>query len=209
MRFNLLIGAASVVLSMQLSPPASAGLIGSGNSVQVLFHFFDSLATPPAETVIGEPEVNPPTPTSLASPVTIPNQAIADTTIGFTDTHITLTNEGNLPFCSVTAASCPAVEFWAFEFQFSSGIDVTSVTLDPATAADFQPSGTGIRLLSSTDVQVEITNENPAPGNALILDVTTGGTPPPSVPGPASLALLGVGLAGMCAAGARARRARG
>jgi hypothetical protein len=63
-------------------------------------------------------------------------------------------------------------------------------------------------LLTPTDIIVNLVGENPAIGHKLILDVMTGGTTT-RVPEPARLALLGAGLAGMWAAGARARRGRG
>jgi hypothetical protein len=159
------------------------------------------------------PYTNPP-PTEVEGngPTLIPAHfpiGVADeATIDVGNTTITITNEAALPFCSVSTVPCPDV-FTGFAFTFSSGVDITGVSVDPASAADFRPAGVSpLELLTPTDIIVNLVGENPAVGDKLILDVTTAVTPPPSVPEPASLVLLGAGLAGMWAAGARARRGR-
>jgi hypothetical protein len=145
-------------------------------------------------------------------PVTFLEDALSETTIAVGDTQITITNDApsGTPFC-LGAPPCNNT-FAGFGFTFSSGVDITGVSLDPASAADFLPNTTaphmGLQLLSSTDILVDVTGDAPASGDKLILDVTTGGTTP-SIPEPASLTLLGASLAGMCVAGARARRRRG
>jgi hypothetical protein len=150
---------------------------------------------------------NPPPPPSLI-PAHFPIGTSDEATIDVGDTTITITNEASLPFCS---GPLPCTDtFTGFAFPFSSGVDITGVSVDPLSAADFRPAGVSpLELLTPTDIILNLVGENPAVGSQLILDVTTAVTPPPSVPEPASLALLGVALAGMCAAGARARRARG
>jgi hypothetical protein len=97
------------------------------------------------------------------------------------------------------ATSCPD-HFTGFAFTFSSGVDIAGVTVDPMSAADFRPNTTaphnGLQLLSPTDIIVDVTGDAPATNDLLILDVTTASTAP-SVPEPASLALLTMGLVGL------------
>ena len=68
-------------------------------------------------------------------PVGVENEA----TIDVGDTTITITNEASLPFCSVSTVPCPDV-FTRFAFSFSAGVDITGVSVDPASAADFRPA---------------------------------------------------------------------
>jgi hypothetical protein len=204
MRSLGLVASAAIAILALPALPAQAGLIGAGNSVQALFHFNTDPAT---QMTIGEPETNPPTPTSLSAPVTIPEGTEDGSSIGFSASEITITNLlPGTPFCSTPTAPC-ASEFWAFEFQFTGAIDITSATIDPATAADFQPTGTGLQLLSSTDVEVEVTGDSPAMNDPLILDLTFASTtPPPTVPEPMSVLLLGSGLLALSFLRRRARR---
>jgi PEP-CTERM motif len=223
MRFQWLIGSAAVALLMQVSPAAQAGLIGNGNnSVAALFYLGASAVsvvtsstapyTTPAPTEI-EDYVNSMGMTTNTPPPTIPASfiegAIDESTIGVGDTQITITNLASppMPFCS-TALPCTDV-FTGFGFVFFGNVDITDVTVDPASSPAFLPIAGGLTF-GATDIFVNLAGDNPATNAELILDVTTSGvTPPPSVPEPPSLGLLAIGLIGLLAIEWRAKRRSG
>ena len=215
MRFQWLIGAAAVSISMQLSPPARAGLVGDDNSVAALFYIGASAVpvvtsttapyTNPAPSEI-EDYINSMGMTTNTPPPTIPASfiegAISGSTIGVGDTQITITNKLSPPFCS-TALPCADV-FTGFGFVFFGSVDITGVTVDPASSPAFLPIAGGLTF-GATDIFVNVAGDAPAVGGELILDVATGVTPPPSVPEPRSLALLVTGLVGLLAINRRAK----
>lgn len=215
MRFQWLIGAAAVSISMQLSPPARAGLVGDDNSVAALFYIGASAVpvvtsttapyTNPAPSEI-EDYINSMGMTTNTPPPTIPASfiegAISGSTIGVGDTQITITNKLSAPFCS-TALPCADV-FTGFGFVFFGSVDITGVTVDPASSPAFLPIAGGLTF-GATDIFVNVAGDAPAVGGELILDVDTGVTPPPSVPEPRSLALLVTGLVGLLAINRRAK----
>jgi hypothetical protein len=149
MRFGLVVVAAAALLA-GASAQAQAGLVGGGtNTVSASFWFPSSTVPPPACDDTTNPNcenekdsMGNATPTIPASFVEGPADG---STISVGDTKIVITNELDVPFCS-TALPCSDV-FTGFAFSFSSGVDITSVTTDPASAADFRPIAGGSHSL--------------------------------------------------------------
>jgi hypothetical protein len=204
------VGALSFGLVGAMGAPARAGLVGDGtNSVSALFFFGAPAAPSPPYTSPAPSEIedyNGPSGPTNSPPPTIPANFIEGaldlSTIVVGDAKITITNLAppGSPFCTVTRGSCPDA-FTGFAFTFSSGVDITGVGVDPASAADFLPNGAGshngLQLLDPTDIIVDVTGDAPAVNDELILDVTTKSVTPPAVPEPSTWALTLFGFAGL------------
>jgi hypothetical protein len=211
MRFGFLIAvAAAAALANMSAAPASAGLIGNGtNTVSVNFWFPSSTVPPPACDDTTNPNCENEKDSMGNTTSTIPAifpQGVADgATISVGDTQIVITNVISATFCSdgTSAGAACKDPFTGFEFLFSSGVDITGVSVDPSSG--FLPNSTaphdGLQLLSPTDILVDLTGAAPAIGDKLILDVTTGGVTP--VPEPSTWALMLLGFAGLGFAGWR------
>ncbi len=208
-------------LAGAVSAPAHAGLVGLGDNTVTPVYWFGTSSPPPLVCTTSLPcEVpnyplfpgdtagqNSPPPTI---PVDFLQGAISGSTISVGDTQIVITNElAGMPFCSTSTSPCTDV-FTGFAFTFSSGVDITGVSVDPASAPDFLPNSTaphtGLQLLSPTDIIVDVTGDAPAAGDKLILDLAF---PTTAVPEPSTWALMLLGLAGLGFAGYRRMGAAG
>jgi hypothetical protein len=68
----------------------------------------------------------------------------------------------------------------------------------------------GLQLLSPTDLLLDVTNDAPAVGDQLILDLTLPApVPVPSIPQPANWVLLAIGLISLWSIERRAKRTSG
>jgi len=185
---------AAVALGLVLlgAQPARAGLVGNGtNTVNALFFLGAHTSADEEMEDYGSPPTVGPATIGPAG-VDFVEGAIDLSTIHVGDTQIAITNLAppTLPFGSISDS------FDGFEFQFSSGVDITGVSVDPASAADFRPITNGLSF-TPTDILVNIAGDAPNSGDKLILDLSF-----PSVPEPASPTLLATSL---LLAGARRR----
>ena len=197
------------------APPAEAGLIGAGNTVAAIY-FNGSFASPEGLIPVGGSDANP---TSLAAPVNYSGDTFLGGNIGITiaitDTQIVLTNMvfGALCFLGNVGNACTDV-IDGFDFIFT-GENILGVSANIASAADFLPvSGIfqgnthlGLQLLSPNEILVDLTGDLPLVNDQLILDLRFAATPPPpTMPEPGTLALLGVALIGLVAVRRRSYR---
>ena len=158
---------ASTVLSARclaclMSQQAQADLIGNGtNTVSALFYIRASAV--PVVTSSTAPFTNPAPSEIEGPPSTIPASfaegPISGSTISVGGTQITITNQLTAPFCSATLP-CSDV-FTGFGFVFSAGVDITGVTVDPASSPAFRPIAGGLTF-GARDIFVNVVGDDPA-----------------------------------------------
>jgi hypothetical protein len=183
MRFHRLIGAAALVLLMQISPSARATLMGA--TVQSA-SYLDVPNPPPAAsptectmitcTILDYNGPSGPTNSPLPIvPVTYLEDAMTATTVSVGDTQITIVNNMAGLFCP--AAGCTPGDFSGYVFTFMGAPNITDVVVGSGTAPDFHP----VSLTFTTDsITVDVAGDNLAVSDQLILDVTTGTVPVPA-----------------------------
>jgi hypothetical protein len=205
MRFSTLIAAAAALFVIA-GASARAGLVGDGTNTVSVNYWFPSSSVPPPLTcdALTNPSCEIETDSMGNATPTIPAnfiQGVADgVTISVGDNQIVFTNIlPNTPFCSTSSLPCSDV-FNGFAFAFSSGVDITKVTVASNSAADFRPISGGLTF-TPTNIFVNVAGESPNAGDQLILDVTSGSTP--TVPEPSTWALMLLGFAGLGFAGWR------
>lgn len=198
----------SVTIFISIGASAST-LLGTGNTVQMFY-----LNGPAGSVGIIPQGGTTADPAPLDSPVTYPdNQQLGFASTVF-DTQIVIQNLSPIPFCftpSVGTACGDTVN--GFRFLFT-GENITSVTIDPATAAAFLPvTGTfqgnthlGLQLISPNEIVIDVTGDNPNVNDQLILDVIAGPPTTSATPLPAALPLFASGLGALGLLGWRRKR---
>jgi hypothetical protein len=129
--------ARSAVGSHDVSAPAYAA------TVSAYFYLGASSVPAPLFTNASEIEdyLGPGNVATNSPPPTIPANFIEGaldlSTISVTNTQITISSLSTLPFCTTFSGTDI---FTGFAFHFSSGVNITGVTMDPASAPDFFPN---------------------------------------------------------------------
>jgi hypothetical protein len=166
--------------------PAHAGLINPDSTVDI---FFGSQTSQPFPSqVFGTAG---PGPFSLSAPIpptnlhnTEPFNITANAGFWFSDTQVTIYNNSTPP--------APFVDpFTTFDFKFTNE-NITSVAIDPSTAADFLPAT--LTLVGPNEFTVFVDGADPAFLHTLVIDVTTGVA---AVPEPSTWAMMILGFFGV------------
>ena len=206
MSAKILVAVASMAIAGMTGAPAKAGLVGDGTNTVQAFFYVNAPAAPSGgcdqqTQAYCEWQYNYDSNNMAVYTLNIPAHFVqapsAGSTIDVNDTQIVITNKLPATFCSdgTSAGSACTDVFTGFEFLFSSGVDITGVSVDPGSGPSFLPNG--IQLLSLTDILVDLTGAAPAIGDQLILDVTTAGTTTPAAPEPSTWAMMLLGFAGL------------
>ena len=204
--------------ALMAAAPAQAGLINPTSTVDVSFSWVNVTPFTQWSQVFNTAA---PGPFSLAAPIYPPSPPLhttepfnlgADTGFWFTNTTVTIYNNSNppVPFCFSSSNTGSACEdpYNTFDFVFTNE-DITSVSIDPGSSADFQlatfGSHTGLTLVSPNEFTVDVTGANPAYLSTLVIDVTTGNANGGggAIPEPSTWAMIILGFAGLSFAGWR------
>ncbi len=176
-----------------LAAPARADLITTPPStVDALFYLGAPVTGSPTETEdFGSPPMAGPAPIGAGGVLFVEGvEDLSTIQVGAVQIIITNLAPSGTAFCSVTTTPCPDT-FTGFKFLFSAGVDISGVSVDPASAADFRPLTGGLQLSSPTEITVNVAGDAPNTDDQLILDLSF---PSASVPEPSSLALLAASL---------------
>jgi hypothetical protein len=207
------LGASTLLFcTMSLAPGmARADLLGAGKTVQVFYD--DGIFPPEAERPVGS-TVTDPAPLNVAVDYQEGQFDLATVHVGAT--QIVITSLSPTPFCSSGAPGSACTDALSgFDFRFT-GEDILGLSVDPSSAPDFQPVAAtfqgnthlGLQLLSANEILVDLTGDQTAVGDELVLDLAfeSSQTPTTSVPEPATLVLFGQAWAGLVAVRARRKR---
>ena len=194
--------ASTTLLGLALLPSqAYADLLGAGKTVQA-FYYNGVFASPEGEIPVGAGTSDP---APLNSPVVYTEGSADGSLISIGSTQIIITNLiSGAPFCTANAVgtACPDV-IDGFDFKFT-GENILGVSVDPASAADFRPvtgsfqgnTHLGLQLISPNEIRVDVTGDEPALNDRLVLDASF--TPVTTTPEPHTLpflcGILGLGL---------------
>jgi hypothetical protein len=189
MRRKILLAVAVVATFSVMGVPAQAGLINADSTVNIFFGSETSQTIP--SQIFGTAA---PGPFSLSAPIlpptdfhsTEPFNLSANAGFWFSDTQVTIYNNATPP--------APFGDgFTTFDFIFTNE-NITSIAIDPSTAADFLPAT--LTYVGTNEFRVFVHDGvDPAFLDTLVIDVTTGNVG--AVPEPSTWAMMLLGFAGI------------